>query len=526
MDGLLLINTKNRTLILNSRFSSTSTYHPLTITHSLIHLIITHHNLDNIPTILHLPTIDIEPITTTTSQSDEDDDDDDDDDEAQLNSPATHASICCNLIRHQLWLACVTSADMEPSIIFEYLNQFWNLLIKYLNPTTSGNKIISPSMIEANFELVYQLIHLTAPTRENPFGKNWSQLELIDELIPIKTKLLSKLISDATETLNRGKHQYRPKPTIFSSTIPWRPHGLEHAKQEIWLDLIESISATLDPEGHILRFEVVGVVDIQSKLSGLPDISLKFTDPTKIGKVGFHSCVRYNKWEKEKIISFIPPDGRFRLMSYRSTPIHSSSLPVTVRSTISQGDQGGSFKLAVTCLSAISRLTLRWQLGKLATGIIPEQLHCRARDGRNIQPSWEWDEAKKEISWSLQGEDANCCITGLWRHRSKENEPSHAIGVEFESRVGSPNLSFLGLKVDKMEIQQQGSSSAAHPFLNNTHHDHHAHHRDATSNGLASLAASFVTPAAAVSKGVKMKFRSSRNPSGCTYNYEAGAGVW
>jgi hypothetical protein len=94
--------------------------------------------------------------------------------------------------------------------------------------------------------------------------------------------------------------------------------------------------------------------------------------------------------------------------------------------------------------------------------------------------------------------------------RSKENEPSHAIGVEFESRVGSPNLSFLGLKVDKMEIQQQGSSSAAHPFLNNTHHDHHAHHRDATSNGLASLAASFVTPAAAVSKGVKMKFRSSR----------------
>lgn len=31
----------------------------------------------------------------------------------------------------------------------------------------------------------------------------------------------------------------------------------------------------------------------------------------------FHTCVRLSKFENERIISFIPPDGEFELTSYR-----------------------------------------------------------------------------------------------------------------------------------------------------------------------------------------------------------------
>lgn len=31
----------------------------------------------------------------------------------------------------------------------------------------------------------------------------------------------------------------------------------------------------------------------------------------------FHTCVRLSKFENERIISFIPPDGAFELASYR-----------------------------------------------------------------------------------------------------------------------------------------------------------------------------------------------------------------
>jgi AP-1 complex subunit mu len=33
--------------------------------------------------------------------------------------------------------------------------------------------------------------------------------------------------------------------------------------------------------------------------------------------IKFHQCVRLNKFESERNISFIPPDGEFDLMTYR-----------------------------------------------------------------------------------------------------------------------------------------------------------------------------------------------------------------
>ena len=33
--------------------------------------------------------------------------------------------------------------------------------------------------------------------------------------------------------------------------------------------------------------------------------------------IKFHQCVKLAKFENERIINFIPPDGNFELMSYR-----------------------------------------------------------------------------------------------------------------------------------------------------------------------------------------------------------------
>lgn len=258
------------------------------------------------------------------------------------------------------------------------------------------------------------------------------------------------------------------------------------------MDLTESISVLLDPIGNILRFEVVGFLDIQSAISGLPDISLKFIDSSRIGTVGFHNCVRYSKWDKERVVSFIPPDGPFRLMSYRATPAVTNSLPVTIKPTVTVGHQGGSFTFLISSTVPLARLAIRWQLGRLATGIISEQLQCRARDGRRIEPSWEWNETKKEICWHFGGDDVNCCLTGLWTHRTIENEPNHSIRVEFESKVQSPNLSFVGLKIDKIDIQKNVF--------------HHAHSQPKDSNHpFPTLSSSNL-----IHKGVKMKFKSGQ----------------
>ena len=37
----------------------------------------------------------------------------------------------------------------------------------------------------------------------------------------------------------------------------------------------------------------------------------------ELDDVKFHQCVRLNRFETDRTISFIPPDGEFELMSYR-----------------------------------------------------------------------------------------------------------------------------------------------------------------------------------------------------------------
>lgn len=83
------------------------------------------------------------------------------------------------------------------------------------------------------------------------------------------------------------------------------------------------------------------MIDACVKLTGMPDLTLSFMvgfcslltrvcweykqsdclsvvsqNPRLLDDVSFHPCVRFKRWEAERILSFIPPDGNFRLLSY------------------------------------------------------------------------------------------------------------------------------------------------------------------------------------------------------------------
>lgn len=39
-------------------------------------------------------------------------------------------------------------------------------------------------------------------------------------------------------------------------------------------------------------------------------------NPRILDDLSFHPCVRFKRWESERVLSFIPPDGNFTLMNY------------------------------------------------------------------------------------------------------------------------------------------------------------------------------------------------------------------
>lgn len=94
----------------------------------------------------------------------------------------------------------------------------------------------------------------------------------------------------------------------------------------------------------MIRSEILGAVKMKCYLSGMPELRLGLNDKVMFESTGrgksasyswpsdasaargksiemedvkFHQCVRLSRFENDRTISFIPPDGEFELMSYR-----------------------------------------------------------------------------------------------------------------------------------------------------------------------------------------------------------------
>ena len=66
-----------------------------------------------------------------------------------------------------------------------------------------------------------------------------------------------------------------------------------------------------------MKCEAYGEVQVNCSLPGVPELTMSFANPTIINDVTFHPCVRFRPWESNHVLSFVPPDGQFKLMSYR-----------------------------------------------------------------------------------------------------------------------------------------------------------------------------------------------------------------
>ena len=99
----------------------------------------------------------------------------------------------------------------------------------------------------------------------------------------------------------------------------------------MFLDVIESLNLLVSSTGNVLRSEILGAVKLKCYLSGMPELRLGLNDKVMFETTGratrgkavemedvkFHQCVRLSRFENDRTISFIPPDGEFELMSYR-----------------------------------------------------------------------------------------------------------------------------------------------------------------------------------------------------------------
>lgn len=208
-------------------------------------------------------------------------------------------------IKHtNLYFVAVSKSNSNVACVLAFLYKLLEVFTDYF-------KELEEESIRDNFVLIYELLD-----------------EMMDFGYPQTTepKILQEYITQEGQRL-----EVAPRPPMaVTNAVSWRSEGIKYRKNEVFLDVIESVNILASANGAVLRSEIVGAVKMRVFLSGMPELRLGLNDKilfeasgrgksksVELEDVKFHQCVRLSRFENDRTISFIPPDGEFELMSYR-----------------------------------------------------------------------------------------------------------------------------------------------------------------------------------------------------------------
>ncbi|KAH9489875.1 AP-3 complex subunit mu-1 [Bulinus truncatus] len=246
---------------------------------------------------------------------------------------ATPHHYLINIYHGNLFFVAVVTTEVPPLFVVEFLHRICETFEDYFSECTE-------STLKENYVIVYELLD-----------------EMLDNGFPlaVESNVLKELIRPPnffrtiTDTVTgKSSGVSATLPTGQLSNIPWRRTGVKYTNNEAYFDVIEEIDAIIDKSGSTVIAEIQGYIDCLIKLSGMPDLTLSFVNPRLLDDVSFHPCVRFKRWESEKILSFVPPDGHFRMMSYHIGANNMVAIPIYLRHNIYYKEgSGGRFDVTV-----------------------------------------------------------------------------------------------------------------------------------------------------------------------------------
>ncbi|KAJ3397333.1 AP-1 complex subunit mu-1 [Lobulomyces angularis] len=263
--------------------------------------------------------------------------------EDQIQTPviSTEDGINFLYVKHNnLYLLAITKKNSNAATILLFLHKLIQVFVEYF-------KALEEESIRDNFVIIYELLD-----------------EMMDFGYPQTTdhKILKEYITQESYKL---EIQARP-PMAVTNAVSWRSEGIKYRKNEVFLDVIESVNLLVNANGNVLRSEILGAIKMKCYLTGMPEVRLGLNDKILFENTGrgakgkavemedmkFHQCVRLARFESDRTISFIPPDGEFELMSYR---LNTAVKPLIWCETIIENHSGTRIEIMVKAKGQFKR---------------------------------------------------------------------------------------------------------------------------------------------------------------------------
>lgn len=279
-------------------------------------------------------------------------------------------------IRHnQMVLAAFTRSNVNAAVLVAFLYTLLDVLAAYVpaqspsplvaaGVTSAAKKkgggpndtsVVTPALVRSQFVLVYALL-------DEMMDGGVVQVTTPSTLTAFVSARSSKTLRSTGSATNAAAAA--AAVASVTSAVPWRPAGIVHARNEVFLDVVETLHVEVAADGTVTAAHVDGAVRVKPYLSGIPDLKLGLAenvvfatlaassadhpdaavtnggeagarrDRVLLEDVNFHQCVRLARFAAEGIITFVPPDSEFNLLTYRIPAIPPTVVPVSVSASV------------------------------------------------------------------------------------------------------------------------------------------------------------------------------------------------
>uniref|UniRef100_H3DGK1 AP-3 complex subunit mu-1 n=1 Tax=Tetraodon nigroviridis TaxID=99883 RepID=H3DGK1_TETNG len=337
-----------------------------------------------------------------------------------------------SIYRGKLFFLSVVQNEVPPLFVIEFLHRVADTMQDYFGDC-------SETVIMDNVVTVYELLE-----------------EMLDNGFPLATEsnVLKEMIRPPTmlrsvvNTLTGGSNVGETLPTGQLSSIPWRRAGVKYTNNEAYFDVVEEIDAILDKSGTTVCAEIQGVIEACVRLSGMPDLTLSFMNPRILDDVSFHPCVRFKRWESERVLSFVPPDGNFTLMNYHVSSQNLVAIPVYVKQNINFFETGPCGRLDIT-------IGPKQTMGKSVEDLKVTVHMPKSVLSANLaatQGNYTYDLASKVLVWEIGKLNPQKLpnLRGTLTTQSGVPKPEDNPSIQIDLKI--QQLAISGLKVNRLDM--------------------------------------------------------------------------
>ena len=125
-------------------------------------------------------------------------------------------------------------------------------------------KEVEEESIRDNFVIVYELMDEVMDYGSPQFTDSKVYFSNENEMLTPFLQILQEYITQESHKLEVT--EVRP-PSTVTNAVSWRSEGVKYRKNEVFLDVVESVDLLVSATGNVLRSEIVGAVKILRALA-------------------------------------------------------------------------------------------------------------------------------------------------------------------------------------------------------------------------------------------------------------------